>query len=696
MATGTALFRRRDGGTLMFWPEAQASEMVSHLAELAKIPTEPAAPHASDPPAYAQALGLEAEPIRLMGGQIETALRTLAPGFIRLPGGYIAVAQSTRSSIKLLTPELRLESLSVTETARLVRASAAINQQKQVGELVDRCGITGAKRQRAIDSLIDERLHSTLVGQAWQLRQPPGTNFVHQLRDAGLFRRALVFVTAHLLEYSVLLAAWAAIGQGALSGRVDFGRLAAWVCLLATMIPLRALTTWSQGMLAIGAGGLLKQRLLAGALTLDPDVMRKEGAGELLGRVNEGEQLESLALSGGLTSLLAVFELGVAALVMATGPTAFPQFPAFLLWIAVCTTLAIRYIARRRDWARQRLTMTHHLVENMTGHRTRLAQQPVATWHSGEDEELSHYLRLSEQLDRAGARLTALASRGWMILSIIALAPEFLSSRSSTTTLALGIGGMILGQQALRRTMTGLGQLGGAWIAWGQVKPMFEAAERQPARGSAMFDSAATGTNALEAYQLTYRYPGHAEPVLKQCSLVIKKGDSLLLEGGSGGGKSTLAAVLAGLRKPQSGLLLASGLDPQTLGDAQWRKRIAAAPQYHENHILAAPLAFNLLMGRQWPPTEEDIREAAEICIELGLGPLLERMPGGMQQMVGETGWQLSQGERSRIYIARALLQRASVVLLDESFAALDPENLHRCLECVLKRAETLIVIAHP
>ena len=64
--------------------------------------------------------------------------------------------------------------------------------------------------------------------------------------------------------------------------------------------------------------------------------------------------------------------------------------------------------------------------------------------------------------------------------------------------------------------------------------------------------------------------------------------------------------------------------------------------------------------------------------------------------MVGETGWQLSQGERSSIYIARALLQRASVVLLDESFAALDPENLRRCLTCVLKRAETLIVVAHP
>ena len=669
--------------------------MVIHLAQFAKLPVESALP-TKDPAVYTQLIGLEGEPIRLMGGQVEEALRTLAPGFIRIPGGYIAVVRSSKAKIHVFTPELRVVAMKLADVADLVRTTAAGAHQDTVEQLVDRCGITGTKRQRAIHALIDERLRGKLLTVAWQLRQPPGSNFAVQLRDAGLFRRALVFVGAHLLEYFALLAAWAAIGQGALSGRIDFGWLAAWVCLLITMIPLRALTTWSQGMLAIGGGGLLKQRLLAGALTLDPDLMRKQGAGELLGRVNEGEQLESLALSGGLMSLLAVFELVVTGFVIASGPSAMPQLPVYLLWIAVCATLAFRYIARRRVWARARLTMTHHLVENMTGHRTRLAQQPVATWHSGEDEELSHYLQVSQHLDRAGARLTALASRGWMIVSLLALAPEFFSSRSNTTTLTLGIGGMILGQQALRRTMSGLTQLGGAWIAWGQVKPMFDAAARQPARGSALFENSGSGTNALEAYQLTYCYPGQSKPVLKQCSLVIKKGDSLLLEGDSGGGKSTLAAVLAGLRKPQSGLLLAGGLDPQTLGDAEWRKRIAAAPQYHENHILSAPLAFNLLMGRQWPPLDEDIHEALEICKELGLGPLVESMPGGIQQMVGETGWQLSQGERSRIYIARALLQRASVVLLDESFAALDPENLQRCLECVLKRAETLIVVAHP
>ena len=71
-------------------------------------------------------------------------------------------------------------------------------------------------------------------------------------------------------------------------------------------------------------------------------------------------------------------------------------------------------------------------------------------------------------------------------------------------------------------------------------------------------------------------------------------------------------------------------------------------------------------------------------------------MPAGMLQMAGETGWQLSHGERSRLYIARAILQRATLVLLDESFAALDPENLRRALTYVLDRASTLLVIAHP
>ncbi len=120
------------------------------------------------------------------------------------------------------------------------------------------------------------------------------------------------------------------------------------------------------------------------------------------------------------------------------------------------------------------------------------------------------------------------------------------------------------------------------------------------------------------------------------------------------------------------------------------------APQFQENHVFAETFAFNLLMGRHWPPRSEDLQEAEQICHELGLGELLGRMPSGLQQIVGESGWQLSHGERSRLFIARTLLQDADLVILDESFGALDPENLGRAMRCVLQRAKTLLVIAHP
>ena len=71
-------------------------------------------------------------------------------------------------------------------------------------------------------------------------------------------------------------------------------------------------------------------------------------------------------------------------------------------------------------------------------------------------------------------------------------------------------------------------------------------------------------------------------------------------------------------------------------------------------------------------------------------------MPNGIHQVVGETGWQLSHGERSRVFLARALLQQPDVLILDESFAALDPQTLRICLRVLMKQQRTMIVIAHP
>jgi ATP-binding cassette subfamily B protein len=244
----------------------------------------------------------------------------------------------------------------------------------------------------------------------------------------------------------------------------------------------------------------------------------------------------------------------------------------------------------------------------------------------------------------------------------------------------------------------GLSSLSRAIFAWRKVSEIFRAG-----RGGSQVGLPALANQAvqratvpvIEGRNLTFSYDVNGPAVLAGADVQINRGDRILIEGPSGGGKSTLAGVLTGQRSPDGGLLLLDGLDRPTLGD-EWASRVASAPQFHENHIFSGTLAFNLLMGRQWPAPEGDIVEAEALCEELGLGDLLRRMPGGINQRVGETGWQLSHGERSRIFLARALLQNSSLTILDESFASLDPATMDKCLNTALTRAETLVVIAHP
>jgi ATP-binding cassette subfamily B protein len=298
----------------------------------------------------------------------------------------------------------------------------------------------------------------------------------------------------------------------------------------------------------------------------------------------------------------------------------------------------------------------------------------------------------------------ALISRGWLVVGPLGLAPVLLAGSASPAGIAVGMGAVISAYLSLRKLVSGLSHLVGALIAWRQVALLFHAAARPQVQGVPAFAAAPHSPGepggqqaaTLSAHELSFRYRPHGQAVLERCSLDIRAGERLLLEGPSGGGKSSLAALLCGLRQPNSGLILLGGLDRPTLGSQGWRQRVAAAPQFHENHVLTETFAFNLLMGRGWPPAWEDWHRAEDICRELGLGELLARMPAGMLQMVGESGWQLSHGERSRLYIARALLQGAELVVLDESFAALDPQTLRLAIECVLARAPTLLVIAHP
>jgi ATP-binding cassette subfamily B protein len=654
-------------------------------------------------------LSLEAEPVEMPYAEVERQLRGAGPALLRLPEAaearFLALIGGNRRWLEVLTPDLERIRL----PPKMVRAALCRDIEGQSADVIERLlngtGVRGRRREEARRALASELLATRSIGGCWLLRAAGDAGFTIQAQEAHVPRLLLTLIGAHGVEYGLWIVSWWLLGWMTLRGRLELGWLLAWFLLLLTVIPFRLITTTVGGLFAIRAGALLKRRLLFGALKLEPEEIRNQGAGQLLGRVLESEAIESLALTGGFLGLTSSIELVLASFVLGAGAGSWLHVALLLSTVVATCWLGLSYYRRRRRWTEQRLGMTNDLVERMIGHRTRLAQEARGHWNDGEDQALERYLGLSRTLDRNGLKLQALLPRCWLIAGLLGLAPAFLAGNRSSVALAVAVGGVVLAYHAFHNLVEGLDKIAAAAIAWERINIFWHAASRREPIGHPSFAAmpeppaaipSGNGNTLLDAHDLVFRYCDRGEPVLKGIAVRIAEGDRLLLEGPSGGGKSTFAALLAGCRIPESGLLLLGGLDRDTLGAESWRRRVVVAPQFHDNHVLMGTLAFNALLGRGWPPRQADLEEAEGICRALELGSLLERMPAGLQQVVGETGWQLSHGEKSRLYIARALLQRADIIILDESFAALDPQTLRRTLALVLEKSPTVLVIAHP
>ncbi|HEX7499167.1 MAG TPA: ABC transporter ATP-binding protein, partial [Polyangia bacterium] len=532
---------------------------------------------------------------------------------------------------------------------------------------------------------------------------PAETGFFARFVEAGSVSVLVTSVVFYLLMFGLFIASWWLIGSAATEGHLSRGWLLAWAIMLLTFVVCRGAALWGAGRLAVHVGGITRERLLAGILRLSSDTVRARGVGSLLGVVLDADALDALARTGGPTLIADVVQCLCGVLVLMAGAAPIAHALFLLLWLLVAAFLIRRLYRRVLAWADARLMLTDDLVETMVGYRTMVAQVPPEKRHLGEDRVVDDYARKEAAMDREMARLAVLIPRGWLVVAIAVMAPSFAATRGGTPLVAVSLGGILLVYLALRRVAleTGPG-LAAAFVAWRGTRPITAAAAvpNGPAEQVAVLpteiDDATEGRRALlVGRDVSYRYPGRLEPVLRGADFEVRRGDRVLVEGASGSGKSTLGALLCGARQPSGGLLLLGGFDHHSLRPERWRQRVASVPQSHENHILSAPLLFNIAMARRWPPNNDDVTEFEQICAELGLSGLLARMPAGIQQMVGDSGWQLSQGERARVCIARALAQHADVRVLDESFATLDPETLDLVLECILRRSETLLVVSH-
>lgn len=264
--------------------------------------------------------------------------------------------------------------------------------------------------------------------------------------------------------------------------------------------------------------------------------------------------------------------------------------------------------------------------------------------------------------------------------------------------------------QTLFATFSSLGNIYvGLVQAVGAADKVFEWVNREskstmPVQGQGLVPKTCSGEIHID--NVTFTYPQRPDRViLKGLSLKVSSGQVLALCGESGGGKSSVMALLQNWYEPDSGDIYLDGIRTRDLNQCWFHRVVAMVAQ--EPVLYARTIYENIIMGlesygvepdldKAQVPSLEDVQEACKLANAHGF---ISAMPDGYQTQVGERGAMLSGGQRQRIAIARALVRKPKVLLLDEATSALDAESefqVQTAIDGMMSRGDmTVVIIAH-
>lgn len=200
---------------------------------------------------------------------------------------------------------------------------------------------------------------------------------------------------------------------------------------------------------------------------------------------------------------------------------------------------------------------------------------------------------------------------------------------------------------------------------------------------------------SAQLHNVYFTYPSRpGRPILRGLSLDIKPGQFCALVGPSGSGKSTTFSMLERFYRPMSGGVVIDGLDITKQLGTEFRDDIALVPQ--ENVLFEGTVAFNIGLGAR-PGHEPTQAEIEESCRMANIHDVIMALPNGYETPCSQDGKQFSGGQRQRLSIARALVRKPRMLLLDESTSALDVESEKRIQEALATLAgkTTIVAIAH-
>ncbi len=337
--------------------------------------------------------------------------------------------------------------------------------------------------------------------------------------------------------------------------------------------------------------------------------------------------------------------------------------------------------------ARNQAFVTEHLAGIETVKSLQLEPQLAARY----EELLARFLATGFATRQLGNSYQTLASGIEQLLSATILCLGAFLVMSSTE---FTIGMLVAFQMFAGRVAQPLLRLAGLWQQFQQAaiavrrlgdvmdvpcEPRTVAPAREPRAGT------------IELRNVGFRYTDNGSWLYRKLSIAIAPGELVVVTGPSGCGKSTLFKLLQGFAFPAEGEVLVAGADTRRLSANELRARFGVVPQ--ETTLFSGTILDNLQLANPLATFEHVV----QACRMAEIHSAIEALPEGYRTEVGERGVGLSGGQKQRLALARALLRRPQVLLLDEPVSQLDPESAARIAAAVsrLKGKLTIVLVSH-
>ena len=529
--------------------------------------------------------------------------------------------------------------------------------------------------------------------------RPSGWRFLWQyLRD---YRGLLLNLALGVLLWCVLTAIFpflirALVDQGIDAQDFNFVLLVlgAWAVLFASQLSVEYVRSW----IVLHLGSRINIRLLSDflmrLLQMPLQFFDRRRTGDLLQRIYDNERVERLLTTNSLLTVFSAVTLVVFALVLLIFDwiiaLIFLLFTvAYFGWVLLFQRRRKLLDHRRHDRALDNYNQTLELMSGITDIKLANAEQRKRwAWENTEARLFNlgiQYTRV-EQYQRLGTRFFNESKN--ILITVLAAKAVIDGQMSLGTLVAIQY---ILGQlNAPTNQLIGfIWSLQDAGVSLERMREVFDAPQAESADGKVR---TLPETRTLYLEQVSFRYGGASGPwVLRQLDLTIPEGGVTAIIGSSGSGKTTLLKLLLNIYQPDQGRIRLGGIDLRQLRDHDYRARCGVVLQ--DGYLFSDTVARNVALGFE----RVDKARLVYACKTAHIQRYVEQLPMGYDTVIGPSGTGLSEGQRQRLLLARAIYKDPDFVFLDEATNALDAFTETVVLDklAAFLRDRTAVIVAH-